>query len=279
MKIGFVGQGYVGKNYADNFEKRGFKVVRYSIDGEYLDNREELKSCGVVFVAVPTPTRKSKSDSSIVASSLKLLAPDTIVVIKSTILPGTTKALQSKYKKLTVLHSPEFLTSKTASKDVEKPSRNILGIPSNSAKHKKAAKMVMKILPRAKFEMISTSRESEFIKYAVNTFYYSKVVYMNLLYDLAQKIGVKWENIKKSLAADPWTGPMHIEPVHKTGRGAGGHCLIKDYAAFKKFFGEKAPEAEGDLELLSIIEKRNIDLLTSTKKDLEVLKKVYGRDF
>lgn len=269
----------MGKSYADNLESRGFDVVRYSLEPEYSGNREALKECGLAFIAVPTPTTVAGSDSSIVEGSLKLLAPGTIAVIKSTILPGTTQFLQSRYEKLTVLHSPEFLTSQTARTDVDKPLRNIIGLPEDTDRHHKSARMVLDVLPKAAFKSVCSSRESEFIKYACNTFYYAKVVYMNALYDLALKIGVDWSRVKSALAAEPWIGPMHIEPVHKTGRGAGGHCLIKDYAAFKKFFGEKMSEATGDLELLSIIEKRNIDLLVSTKKDLEILKKVYGRDF
>src|SRR5262245_49237724 len=121
MKIGFIGQGYVGKSYADNFESRGFEVVRYSIEPQYAGNKAALKKCQLVFIAVPTPTTKKKHDVSIVDSSLKLLAPKTIAIIKSTVIPGTTAALQKKYKKLVVLHSPEFLTSATARRDVDNP--------------------------------------------------------------------------------------------------------------------------------------------------------------
>ena len=41
--IGFVGQGYVGKNYADNFAKRGFPIVRYSLEPKYRGNRDKIK--------------------------------------------------------------------------------------------------------------------------------------------------------------------------------------------------------------------------------------------
>ena len=70
---------------------------------------------------------------------------------------------------------------------------------------------------------------------------------------------------------------MHIEPVHKTGRGAGGHCLIKDYAAFRLFFEDILPEAKSHIKLMRHIEDKNVDLLRSTKKDLDILEKVYGK--
>lgn len=276
MKIGFIGQGYVGKSYADNFEARGFAVARYSLDPEYSGNKEAIKTCDVVYIAVPTATTPEGPDFSIVDVSLSLLKPGAIAVIKSTIIPGTTNLLQSKHKKLVVLHSPEFLTSSQARKDVDTPTRNIIGMPVNSEEYKKSARLVLDQLPKAKFETICSSLESEFVKYAVNTFYYTKVVYMNALYDLANKVGVDWGHVKPMLAADPWTGPMHIETLHKTGRGAGGHCLIKDFAAFKKYFEANLPGPSKSADLLEAIEKKNLELLRDSGKDPEILKVVYN---
>jgi len=54
--IGFIGQGWIGKNYADDFEKRGYETVRYSLEKPYVDNKEKIKDCDLVFIAVPTPT-------------------------------------------------------------------------------------------------------------------------------------------------------------------------------------------------------------------------------
>ena len=55
--IGFIGQGWIGKNYADDFEERGFEVVRYGLEPEFAENKDRIKDCDIVFVAVPTPTR------------------------------------------------------------------------------------------------------------------------------------------------------------------------------------------------------------------------------
>jgi len=53
--IGFIGQGWVGKAYADNFEERGFTVVRYSLERPWVKNKDKIRECGIVFIAVPTP--------------------------------------------------------------------------------------------------------------------------------------------------------------------------------------------------------------------------------
>ncbi|MEY3784652.1 MAG: hypothetical protein RLZZ230_974, partial [Candidatus Parcubacteria bacterium] len=52
MKIGFIGQGFIGKSYADDFENRGFEVVRYALEELYINNKELIKDCDIVFVAV-----------------------------------------------------------------------------------------------------------------------------------------------------------------------------------------------------------------------------------
>ena len=53
--IGFIGQGFIGKNYADDFVRRGYKVVRYARGAEFAKNKIKIKECDIVFIAVPTP--------------------------------------------------------------------------------------------------------------------------------------------------------------------------------------------------------------------------------
>ena len=51
-KIGFIGQGWIGKHYADDFENRLYDVVRYSLEEPYIQNKEQLKECQIVFVEI-----------------------------------------------------------------------------------------------------------------------------------------------------------------------------------------------------------------------------------
>ena len=136
--IGFIGQGFVGGNYADDFEKRGYEVVRYALEPQYVENKDKIKTCDIVFVCVPTPTTPKGFDYSIVADGLKLVGKGKIAVIKSTMLPGTTKELQKKNPNIVVLCSPEFLSVATAAHDAANPFSNIVGMPSTSPRHKKA---------------------------------------------------------------------------------------------------------------------------------------------
>jgi UDPglucose 6-dehydrogenase len=276
MKIGFIGQGWIGKNYADSFEGRGFSVVRYSQESPYVGNKGEIGSCDIVFIAVPTPTTPEGFDGAIVREVIRLVGKGKIAVIKSTVVPGTTQALQKENPGIIVLNSPEFLSEATARHDADHPVRNIVGMPTDVESHKKAAELVLSILPKAPYERICTSAEAEFIKYGANTFFYVKIVYMNMLYDLAQKYGADWSVIKDAFVNNPWMGTMHSDPIHKSGRGAGGNCFIKDFAAFSQIFEKELGDRKSYMDVLRSIKDANLDLLASTNKDTELVRKVYG---
>src|SRR3989344_5050173 len=154
QKIGFIGQGWIGKNYADDFEKRGYSVTRYAREKEYVNNGGKIKDCDIVFIAVPTPTRNKKFDDSIVREVVKLIGVGKIAVIKSTIVPGTTESVQKENPEIYVLHSPEFLTEVTASEDATRPFRNIIGIPEDTGEYRQKADDVLSVLPKASFELI-----------------------------------------------------------------------------------------------------------------------------
>src|SRR3989338_317347 len=163
--IGFIGQGFIGKSYADDFEKRGFTVTRYAMEVPYRQNREKIKDCDIVFIAVPTPTTPEGYDYSIVKKVLQHVGKGKIAVIKSTLLPGTTEKLQKLYPDIFVMHSPEFLTARTAARDAANPDRNIVGIPTDTKEMRKAAATVLSVLPRAPFQKMMSSSEAELVKY------------------------------------------------------------------------------------------------------------------
>ena len=121
MKIGIVGQGYVGTAVKEVFSKH-YNVETYDLDKDkcsvdYLEDIVELSN--IIFVCVPTPMKKDGScDTSIVEAIVKDIndmvvsrnVSGRIVVIKSTISPGTTDRLHKKYKNVNVIFNPEFLT-------------------------------------------------------------------------------------------------------------------------------------------------------------------------
>lgn len=274
-KIGFIGQGWIGKHYADDFEARGFSVTRYAKENGHEGNAEQIKECDIVFIAVPTPSTPKGFDDSIVREVVKLVGKGKVAVIKSTIVPGTTASIQKENPDIFVFHSPEFLVEMSAAYDASHPNRNIVGIPVEGEEARRLAQEVIDILPKAPFELVCRALEAELVKYGGNCLLYFKVMYVNMLYDLAQKEGIDYAIVRDALAADPRLGSTHLDPIHKNGRGAGGHCFIKDFAAFREMYEKKVGDTLG-IQALRALEEKNIDLLKSSEKDLDLLRGVYG---
>ncbi|OGG72325.1 hypothetical protein A3E65_02955 [Candidatus Kaiserbacteria bacterium RIFCSPHIGHO2_12_FULL_56_13] len=275
MKIGFIGQGWVGKHYANDFERRGYRVVRYGLEKRYAKNREVIKNCDIVFIAVPTPTTPKGFDDSAVRAVLPLVGNGKIAVIKSTLLPGTTERLQKAFPHCFVLHSPEFLAEATAAFDAAHPNRNLIGIPKMSARYRAKARRVLAVLPNAPYQKVMHARDAEFVKYAGNCFLFTKVVFMNLLYDLIVARGADWRSVRDAFINDPRIGASHTNPLHKTGRGAGGHCFIKDFEAFHRLYKGLGRDRLG-VTVLEALKEKNLALLIASGKDLELLRSVYG---
>jgi nucleotide sugar dehydrogenase len=281
--IGFIGQGFIGKSYADDMERRGHATVRYALEEPYKNNKESIKECEIVFIAVPTPTTPKGFDYSIVEGALRLVGKGKTAVIKSTILPGTTARLQKKFPQIFVMHSPEFLVLKQAAEDAARPLRNIIGIPKKSKAFEERAKAVLQVLPRAPFEIICSAPEAEMVKYAGNFFLYLKVLYANLMYETADAIGADYEVVRKAIAADPRIGASHLQVAHdsghkgaKVGRGAGGVCFIKDVQALADFYADTVGDTYGE-QLFAAATEKNLDLLVKSNKDIDLVVGVHGQ--
>lgn len=276
MKIGFIGQGFVGKNIADDFAVRGHEVVRYALEPEYVGNKDLIQTCDIVFIAVPTPTTPQGFDYHIVQESLALVGEGKIAIVKSTLLPGTTKKLQEENKNLVVLFSPEFLCESTAAHDAAHPIFNIIGLSASSPEQKIAADMVMNVLPKTEHSFIITAEAAELFKYTHNIHGYMRVVLSNLLYDVADTIHVDWTSIEQIMNVDPMMSSYYNSPVHKSGRGAGGNCFVKDMVAFSKLYAELLPEDKKGVEVLRAVEQKNLELLKATGKSQDLVRGVYG---
>ena len=284
-KIGFIGQGWIGKNYADDFEKRGYEVTRYALEEPYVQNKQHIPACDIVFIAVPTPTTENGFDDSYVRSALDTVGKNTIVVIKSTISVGTTKKLHTETDDtITILHSPEFLREKSAAHDAANPDRNIVGIPEDTLEIRQQAQQVIDVLPDSPYQHIIDSSDAEIVKYAGNCFLYTKVLFINMLYDLVERSGGNWERVRDALIHDPRVGMSHTEPVHCSGhdasgsgglRGAGGHCFIKDFETFRAMYSEMVDDDFGS-DLLRAQSEYNRRLLVQSGKDLDLAREVYG---
>ncbi|OGZ34019.1 MAG: hypothetical protein A3I88_02625 [Candidatus Portnoybacteria bacterium RIFCSPLOWO2_12_FULL_39_9] len=245
-KTAVIGVGMVGGALA-NVLSEPLLYDKY----KKLGSLKEINRAEIIFICVPTPFDGQKGfDLSYIKNAFKLIKGKKIMVIKSTVLPGTTELFQKKYPGHKVLFSPEFLTEATADQDMRYPDRQIIGYTKKSYN---VAKDILQILPLAPFERIMPAAEAELVKYFGNCWFSVKVVYANQMYDLCQKLGINYESVMESAAADKRIGRSHLEIFHKGYRGYGEKCLPKDIRALI----QKGDELGIDLKLLKTAEEIN----------------------
>jgi UDPglucose 6-dehydrogenase len=193
MVIGIIGQGFVGNAVYQKF-KHYYDVLTFDLDETKSNSTEKdlIEKAEVIFVCLPTPMNRDGScNIDIVESVIKKInesATDKIVVIKSTITPGTTNKLNSKYKNITITFNPEFLTERNAIEDYENQNRIILGGPRPATTILK--QVFSKVFPKA--EIIKTdSTHAEMVKYLINTFLSVKISFANEIYQLCGKLNIE----------------------------------------------------------------------------------------
>ena len=236
-KIGIMGVGMVGGALKKYFESENVRPLVYD-KFKNAGSLEEVNGADVIFIAVPTPYDEKTCgfDLSYVRQAISEIKGEKIVVIKSTVLPGTTELLQKEFPQHKMMFNPEFLTEATALRDMFCPNRQIVGVTDKSAD---AGQEVINLLPRAPFERIVPSKEAEMVKYFGNTLYALRVAFANQMYDLCGKMGIDYETVKECAKPEPMVGKSHLEIFHKGYRGYGGKCLPKDTRALIQL-GNKA---------------------------------------
>lgn len=239
--IGIIGGGFVGqilkKYYPD--------AKMYDINDKF-DPVDDVLEQEVIFIAFNlTDNCRSKESYESVASYLRRAPEDRIFVIKSTFVPGTTDKLQDEFPQHRIMYNPEFLTEATAWWDFTKPHAQILGIPHVGLK---LSSEIFEILPEAPVKRVISPRDAELLKHATNSYYATKLIFFNQLYDVAQELGAHYETVRESMAQDPRIGDSHNIIEHKGYRGYGGKCLRKDTRALK---------AVSNFPLLTTVEELN----------------------
>jgi len=223
--VGIMGAGIVGGSLAAYLEQHGVAVRLYDPPKGHT-SPAGVNATGTVFICVPTPYIAGRGfDDSHLLAAVAMLNGSKTVVIKSTVLPGTTALLQSRYPAHRFIFNPEFLREATAFRDFVDPDRQIVGVTHESAAE---GPRIMAMMPRAPFESICHAAEAEMAKYVANSFLAVKVSYANEVFDLCQRLRIDYTQVRDIVAADPRIGASHMD-VHDSGyRGYSGKCLPKD---------------------------------------------------
>ena len=238
MNIGIIGQGFVGNAIYQKLKKY-YKVFTYDIQAKLCnsDLDEVLNRCKIIFVCLPTPMNKDGScNLDILDNTLETInkasvdVEGRIVVIKSTIIPGSTHNFQLKYRYVDLVFNPEFLTEANAVDDFENQTRLLLGGPKRATtKVKQIFSAAFRKTPR----IIKTdAKTAELVKYVTNTFLATKVSFANEIYQLCESLDLDYDKIIEYATLDPRLGDSHWGVPGPDGDfGFGGHCFPKDLAA------------------------------------------------
>lgn len=261
-KIGVVGVGYLGGAVKYWFDEQKFPALFYDKYKE-VGSLEELNKADIFFICLPTPFNEKQGkgfDDSAILDVLGCIKGEKTVVIKSTVLPGSTESYQKKFPQHKFLMNPEFLVAKTAIQDFLKPDRQIVGYTKES---KDIAKDILNILPEAPFKKVVFSTEAEMIKYFGNIFLANRVIFANQMYDLCQKMGIDYEAVKECAGADQRIGCSHFNIFSDGYRGYGGACLPKDTKALIQFSEKLGVEPK----LFKTLEEINKELHKGNKHE------------
>lgn len=238
LKLGIVGHGFVGKATDWGFNR---SVSKFIVDPLLDTIVSDLKDFNpdIVFICVPTPMNGDGSqDSSIIEKVVKeliLYCPDAIKVVKSTVLPSLLDQLYKLDSKL--VYNPEFLREKHANLDFENSDIIIFGGNRNISKQVSTA-YLRHSRCKTKEHIFTDLKTASFIKYSINTFLASKVIFFNELHAIYEKLHVKdsWESVVEIISKDERIGNSHMNvPGHDGRKGFGGACFPKDSLALIKF--------------------------------------------
>lgn len=229
-KVGIIGNGFVGESQAFAFSPTN-EIRIYDIDPlRSTHTLDEVHQCDFIFVCVPTPMKLTgEQDISYIETVFGQSKPGPIYIIKSTILPGTTKRLQEKYSNINIIFNPEFLTERTAKLDMLTQARIILG---GNIKLTKAAELLYSSRFMNRHFIHTDPTTAELIKYMNNSFFATKVSIMNEFYRLCHALGANWNDAIYGFAADSRIGDSHLHVPGPDGKfGYGGTCFPKDVNA------------------------------------------------
>lgn len=225
MKIAIVGAGAVGLAIAKLFPDS----VLYD-EPKKVGTREAVNACDVAFVSVPTPQAADGScDTSIVESVVSWI-DGPVICIRSTVSVGTSRRLAETHHK-PIVFQPEYGPAETPDhpfNDLRNVRWVILG---GEAAATRTVARAWKSVYNSDIVIRQTTYEAaELCKYMENAYLAMKVMFCNEFYDIADRLGVDYDELRELWLLDPRIGKSHTW-VLPDQRGFGGKCLPKDLEA------------------------------------------------
>ena len=244
IKIGIIGYGFVGQAVANGFKIASGEKDTIKWYDKYKDStplEEVIAASEFIFVCLPTPMKQDETgiELSIFEEMIPQITKYTdntekIIIIKSTVTPGTTEKFEKMFPNSKFCFSPEFLTEANFLDDFINAERTVIG-SNNDLISRRVALIFKQRFPKTQI-FLTDPTSAETVKYFANAYLSMKVTFANYFYDYCQKLGIKYEEVKKMAASDHRIGDYHLDVT--TNRGFGGKCFPKDLVAimgeFKK---------------------------------------------
>lgn len=266
-RVGIIGLGFVGNALYQNFKNHSSISLKlydkYKNGG--IGSIDEILDTDMCFLCLPTLYSKQLEDydlSSIhdVCLSLSKNQYKGVVIIKSTVLPGTSDTLVRKYSNLVVVHNPEFLSAKTSVEDFANQSHIVLGLAGENMgediinAYQKIVSFYEELYPRVEISQCRAN-ESESMKIFCNNFYALKIQIFNEFYSLCQHEDVDFKAVVSLMLKNQWINPMHTQvPGHDGQLSYGGACFPKDTQALLAMMKRKGTD---HMILEACVEEKN----------------------
>ncbi len=247
--IAYIGYGFVGRACHKQFEHNAESII---IDPKYTDNKVidlHLTNPELVFVSINCPTLEDgtvdANDVYTVFLELSQIEYAGIVVLKSTLPPKIVQDLSMAFPSLNYVYSPEFLRQEFWEFDCISPDQIILA--GNETDCRILEKLYIQhsnvLLADTRFTIMNSYSQASLIKYTINAYLASKVVFVNQIHDLFHDMNspvgpddASWHNFADILSQDSRIGYSHMQvPGNDKQYGYGGACFPKDIKAMLKF--------------------------------------------
>lgn len=224
MNIGIVGLGHVGRAMRELFAE----AAVYD-EPKRIGSREDINACDVAFVCVPTPTKADGGCDTSAVESVIEWCESNVIVLRSTVPIGFTDEMAHRHGKH-ICFQPEYYGETTGHPFADVRNQHWVTIGGDAQATRIAARAYKTVRTSELVVNLVDARTAELAKYMENCFLATKVTFCNEFFDLAQKVGVSYDELRETWLLDPRIGRSHTF-VYEDERGFAGSCLPKDTRA------------------------------------------------
>jgi UDPglucose 6-dehydrogenase len=232
-KIGIIGLGFVGEAVRSAYEGYTRICIDTDVSKGYVGTYKEIKDAEGIFVCVPSPENPDGTANTTILENVLFNLKDYqgVVISKVTAPADAYKRLQVQYPNL--VYVPEFLTAANAVRDYRNSKFAIIGGSVLAYQHEAAR--IVKYTNSDISTTFCSIEEASLVKYIINSFLATKVVFMNEMAALVEANGCNWSNVARMILQDERIGVSHMQVPGTDGQyGFGGMCFPKDTSAIIK---------------------------------------------